>query len=113
MIPVLIKTALATPLQRPIAERQSRKLSNCAPAYPMTLLQELQAILEARSGSGLLPKTFEAPVPAPNSLQPEKSSCPARGPASEPGAQEPGPSSTEPSSGQAEPGTGSIRSREA
>ena len=113
MIPVLIRTALAIPLQLPHRGASVRKLRQCPPAYSMTLLQELQAILQARSGPGLLPKPFEAPVPTPDSLQPETSSRPAQGAVSEPGTQESGPPSTEPSSGLAEPDTGSIRAGEA
>jgi len=65
------------------------------PAYPMTLLQELQAILEARSDSGLRPRPVASPAPTTSSPQAKKSSRPAVGSEPAPEAQEPGPSSTE------------------
>jgi hypothetical protein len=63
MIPVLIKTALTAPLQMTMRERHSPN-SGIAHLHTMTLLQELQAMLEARSasGSGLL-KPFDTPAP--------------------------------------------------
>jgi len=94
--------SLATALLIPIAGGQSANSGIVPPANAMTLLQELQAMLQARSGSSLLPRPFEAPVPTTNSPEPERSSRRVPGPASEPGAQEPGPPGTEPSSGQAE-----------
>lgn len=40
------------------------------PETSMTLLQELQAMLQARSGSGILPRNFEGPMQS-NSPQAE------------------------------------------
>ena len=49
------------------------------PAISMTLLQELQAMLQARSGSGLLPGNFDGAMPSPSS-QEKNDSTAAPGP---------------------------------
>jgi hypothetical protein len=106
--PVLVG-ALAMPSLIPIVERSHSPSANSSigrNAYPMTLLQELQEILQARSGSGLRPRPFVAPVPTPNSPHPEKSSPPAPGSAPPRGAEKPGSSGTESNSGQ--PVTNSV-----
>ena len=91
--------ALAMPLLMPIADRLQvlpAKASIVLPAHPMTLLEELQARIQAKSGSGTLPKPVAAPIPAANSPQTEKASGPAPDIASAPRAKEPGPSSSQP-----------------
>ena len=90
--------ALAMPLLMPIADRLQLLPANASivlPAHPMTLLEELQARLQAKSGSGTLPKPVAPPIPAPNSPQAEKASGPAPDSASAPRAKEPGPSSAQ------------------
>ena len=84
--------ALAIPLLIPIADHlhfQSANSSIMRPAYSMTLLQELQEMLQARSGSGLQPKPLEAPVQTANPPRAEKPSRPATGsaPDSEPASE--------------------------
>jgi hypothetical protein len=80
--------AVAIPLLIPIADHlhfQSANSSMVRPAYSMTLLQELQEMLQARSGPGLLPKPLEAPIQATNPPRAEKPSRPATGSAPDPG----------------------------
>ena len=107
---LVLAGALAIPLLIPLPEPlhlQSANSGIVRPAYSMTLLQELQAMLQARGGSGLLPRPFVAPVPE-NSPQAEKSSRRAPGSAPAPAAQEPRPSGTEPAPRQAESVTNSV-----
>ena len=67
--------ALTMPLLMPIADRLQLLPANASivlPAHPMTLLEELQARLQTKSGSGTLPTPIVPPTRAPNSPQPEK-----------------------------------------
>lgn len=69
--------ALAMPLLMPVAIRFHVIPVNASavlPAHPMTLLQELQARLQAKSGSANVPKLVGDPLPAPNPPQFEKPS---------------------------------------
>ena len=55
--------ALAMPLLMPIADRLQLLPANAKivlPAHPMTLLEELRARLQAKSGYGTLPKLVAA-----------------------------------------------------
>jgi BlaR1 peptidase M56/Putative adhesin len=92
--------ALAMPLLMPIADRLQllpAKASIVLPAHPMTLLEELQAKLQAKSGSGALPKPVAPPIPTPNSpQQTEKAFGPVLDSASALRAKAPGLSSPSP-----------------
>lgn len=69
--------ALAMPLLMPVAIRFHVIPVNASavlPAHPMTLLQELQARLQAKSGSPNVPKLVADPLPTPNPPQAAKSS---------------------------------------
>ncbi|HMG86233.1 MAG TPA: hypothetical protein VK574_10830 [Terracidiphilus sp.] len=106
---LVLTGALAMPLLAPITQRlhfQPASSSIVSSANSMTLLQELQAMLQARSGSGLLPTRVTAPIRAPDSPQTEKCSFPA--PGSAPASHDTGPSGSEPAQGQAESGTNGI-----
>ena len=107
--------ALAMPLLMPIADRLQLLPANASivlPAHSMTLLEELQARLQAKSGSGILPKPVAPPIPASNSPQTEKASGPAPDSRSTPRAKAPGPSSPEAASSKKEASTGSARTVE-
>jgi hypothetical protein len=69
---------------KPRMEFQSKSSSHARVAYSMTLLQELQAMLQARSGSRLPPRLFEEPLSKPDSPQAERSNRPASGSVSSP-----------------------------
>jgi hypothetical protein len=59
--------ALAMPLLMPIMDRLQVLPANAGivlPAFPMTLLEELQARIQAKSSSGTLPHPLAAPIPA-------------------------------------------------
>ena len=69
--------ALAMPLLMPVAIRFHVIPVNASavlPTHPMTLLQELQARLQAKSGSAQVPKLVADPLPTPNPPQAAKSS---------------------------------------
>jgi beta-lactamase regulating signal transducer with metallopeptidase domain len=88
--------ALAMPLLMPIADRLQllpAKASIVLPAHPMTLLEELRARLQAKSGSATLPKVVAPPIPAPDSAQTKAASGTAPDSESAPRAKEPGQSS--------------------
>ncbi len=107
--------ALAMPLLMPIADRLQLLPANASivlPAHPMTLLEELQARLQAKSGSGTLPKPVAPPIPAPDSPQTEKASGPVPDAGSAPRANEPRPSSHQAASSKKEAGAGSARTVE-
>lgn len=107
--------ALAMPLLKPIVDRLQPLpaiASIVLPAHPMTLLEELRARLQAKSGSGTLPKPVAPPIPAPNSPQAEKASGPSLDSSSAQRAKEPGPSSPQAASLKKETGTGSARTAE-
>jgi len=104
--------ALAMPLLLPIADRLQLLPANASivlPAHPMTLLEELQARLQARSGSGTIHKPVAPPISAPDSPQSEKASGPTLDSTSAPNGKEPGPSSPQVASLKKESGTGSAR----
>ncbi len=104
--------ALTMPLLMPIAERLQFLPANASivlPAHPMTLLEEQQAPLQTKSGSGTLSKTIASPLAAPYSPQTEKAPDPALDSISSPRAKEPGPSRPQASSLKKEAGTGSAR----
>ncbi len=85
--------ALTMPLLMPIADRLQLLPVNTSivlPAHPMTLLEELQARLQTKSGSGTLPKPVALPIADPNSQQTENASGPALDSASAPRAKEAG-----------------------
>ena len=87
MIPVLIETilrsafvgltiasiaALASLLLASVTKRwhsQSANSSDVLPGYTMTLLQELQAMLQARSGSGIARNPAAAPQSSNNRFE--------------------------------------------
>jgi len=105
---LVLAGALAMPLLTPITQRlhfQSANSSIVHNANSMTLLQELQAMLQARSGSSLQPTHVAAPNPPTNSPQADKSSRPTAGSAPSQGPKEPGPSGSEHVPGQGEPET--------
>ncbi len=105
--------ALAMPLLMPIAGRLQLLPANASivlPAHPMTLLEELQARLQAKSGSGALPKPVVPPIPAPHSSG--KASAPTLDSASVPRAKEPGPSSPQAASLKKGAGVGTVRTVE-
>jgi hypothetical protein len=109
---LVLAGALAMPLLMPIADHLQllpAKASIVLPAHPMTLLEELQARLRAKSGSGTLPKSITPPTPSPNSPRTEKDSASAVDSAPGPRAKELGQSSQGTSLNQ-EAGTGSTRS---
>jgi hypothetical protein len=108
--------ALAMPLLMPIADRLQLLPANASivlPAHPMTLLEELQARLLTKTGSGTLSKPVASPIPAPDSPETEKASSPAaQDSASATRAKELKPSSPQSASLKQEAGTGSARSVE-
>jgi len=107
--------ALALPMLMPIMDRLGFLPANASivlPARPMTLLEELQAKLLAKSGSGNVVKPAAAPVPAPNPPQAEESSSPSPNNAPAPRAKDSGPSSAQPAPAQAEKVIGSSRASE-
>ena len=107
--------ALAMPLLMPIVDQLQPLPANASivlPAHPMTLLEELRARLQAKSGSGTLPKPVAPPVQAPNSPQTEKASGPSLDSASAQRSKEPGPSSPQAASLKKETGNGSARTVE-
>ena len=75
MIPVLIEAAFRSLFVG------SATASIALPAYPMTLLQELQARIQAKSGSGGVLGPVAAPIPRANPPQAGESSGPALIPA--------------------------------
>ncbi len=104
--------ALAMPFLMPIADRFQllpATASIMLPAHSMTLLEELQARLQAKSGSGALPKPAASPIPAPDLPQAERASGKPLDSASVPHANEPGPKSPQPASARKEAGAGSAR----
>ncbi len=77
--------ALAMPLLMQVTDRFGLKPRNAniiLPAHSMTLLQELQAKLQARSGTATVPKLVAEPLPAPNPAPTEKPSSHSASPAS-------------------------------
>lgn len=86
---LVLAGALAMPLLMPITTRLQLLPANTRivlPAHSMTLLEELQARLQAKSGSVNLPKTVADPLPAATLPTTEKSSDPAPDPAPAPRA---------------------------
>jgi beta-lactamase regulating signal transducer with metallopeptidase domain len=102
--------ALAMPLLMPIMDRSGilpASASIVLPVRPMTLLEELQAKLLAKSGSRNVVKPAETPVPATDPAQAEKPSSPSPDRASAPRAKE--SSSTRAVAAQSQAGIGSSR----
>lgn len=90
--------ALAMPLLMPLIGRLQVLPANAGialPAYPMTLLEELQARIQAKSGSGTLPNPLAAPIPAANLPQTGKASGPPPNNPSAPRANERSPSNSQ------------------
>lgn len=80
---LVLVAAMAMPMLIPIANRLQilpASASLVLPEHPMTLLEELQAKIQAKSGSNELPKTVADPLSAANSPQIEESSGPASAP---------------------------------
>jgi beta-lactamase regulating signal transducer with metallopeptidase domain len=107
---LVLVSALAMPLVIPIAQRLQvlpAKASIVLPAHPMTLLEELQTRIQAKSGSAKIARPVASnPLTGPiaaASPQPEKSSAPAADNGSAPPTQEPGQSSTPAAPVQAKP----------
>ena len=103
MIPVLIETAFRSLFVG------SANASIVLPAHPMTLLEELQARIQAKSGSSGIPKPIAASIPTANSPQTERFSGPAFDSTLTPDTNEPGPSNTQPASAPAESVADSAR----
>jgi len=104
--------ALTMPLLMPIADRLQLLPANASivlPAYPLTLVEELQTRLQAKSGSSTLPKPDVSPIATPNSPQSEKASGPALNSTSPPRVKEPRISSPKAASSKKEASTGSAR----
>jgi hypothetical protein len=96
---LVLAGALAMPLLMPIMDRLQVLPANAGivlPAYPMTLLEELQARIQAKSGSGILPNPLAAPIPAANLPQAGKASGPAPDNAPASRAKERSPSNSQP-----------------
>ncbi len=96
---LVLAGALAMPLLMPIMDRLQVLPANAGivlPAYPMTLLEELQARIQAKSGSGTLPNPLATPVPAAYLPQTGKASEPAPDNAPAPRAKERSPSNLQP-----------------
>lgn len=108
---LVLAGALAMPLLMPVADRLQllpKSARIVLPAHPMTLLEELQARLQAKSGSGTLPKPVAAPTPDPLQ-QAEKPSRPTLDTAAAPRAKEAGPSNIQRSPRNTEGTTGNAR----
>ena len=103
MIPVLIETAFRSLFVG------SANASIVLPAHTMTLLEELQTRIQAKSESGGLPRPVAVPNPMADSLQTEWSSGPALDSTLTPGTNELGPSNTQPASAPAESVADSAR----
>jgi predicted transcriptional regulator len=76
---LVLMGALAMPLLMPIAKRVHLLPANASivlPARPMTLLEELQARIQAKSGSGSIPRYSGAPISAANPPQADVASNP-------------------------------------
>jgi beta-lactamase regulating signal transducer with metallopeptidase domain len=112
---LVLAGALAMPLLMPIMDRFGflpASASIVLPARPMTLLEELQAKLLAKSGSGNVVKPAEAPVPASDPAQTEESSGSSPDRASAPRAKESGPPSTRAAAAKPKAAIGSSRAAE-
>jgi hypothetical protein len=73
-----------------------RQHEHSAPLHPMTLLEELQARIQAKSGSGNIRRSFAAPPPADNQAKTEEPPGPPHDSTLTPGPKEPGPSTLNP-----------------
>ena len=117
---LVLVCALTMPLVMPIAERLQvlpAKASIVVPAHPMTLLEELQSRIQAKSGSAkvskpVASKPLAGPIAAETLPQTEKSSGTAPDTGSAPPTQEPGQSSTQAAPVQATPATDKPRAAE-
>ncbi|MGA8732069.1 MAG: M56 family metallopeptidase [Terracidiphilus sp.] len=104
---LVLAGALAMPFLMPIADRLQLLPANASivlPAHPMTLLEELQVRLQAKSGSVTQSKSVASPIPTPYSPHAERASGSALDSASAPRAKEPRPSSSQAVSLQKEAG---------
>ena len=113
---LVLAGALAMPLLMPVAE-QFELLPANASIHPMTLLEELQAKILAKSGSGSRNGNVSSPVAAPAVTEnPPRTQGSSAGstPDTAPnlGAKEPGPSSTQRTLVPGEPVAGSAREGE-
>ena len=112
---LVLAGALAMPFLMPIADRLQLLPANASivlPAHPMTLLEELQVRLQAKSGSVTQSKSVASPIPTPYSPHAERPSGSALDSASAPRAKEPRPSSSQAVSLQKEAGTVSANTVE-
>ncbi len=117
---LVLVSALAMPLVIPIAERLQllpAKASIVLPAHPMTLLEELQTRIQAKSGSARIPRPVaSAPLAGPIVTaalpQTERPSGAAADIGSAPLTQEPGQPSTEAAHAQATPAADTARAAE-
>lgn len=90
--------AMAIPLLIPLAARlhfHSINSSIVRAGHSMTLLQELQAMLQDKSVSGPLPEPIE-PIQSTNPPRARRTTSPGLGSTPAPSAQETGPSSSKP-----------------
>lgn len=106
MIPALIETAFSSLFVG------SANAGIVLPAHPMTLLEELQAQIQAKTGSGGLPRPIAAPIPMANSPQAEWSSGAALDATLTPDTNELGPSNAQPCPAPEEPPADSARAGE-
>jgi BlaR1 peptidase M56/Toastrack DUF4097 len=117
---LVLVCALTMPLVMPIAERLQvlpAKASIVLPAHPMTLLEELQSRIQAKSGSAKISKPVASkplagPIAAATIPQTEKSSGIAPDIGSAPPTQQPGQASTQAAPVQAAPATDKPRAAE-
>jgi beta-lactamase regulating signal transducer with metallopeptidase domain len=114
--------ALIMPFLMPITDRLQLLPAHpriVLPANPMTLLEELQARIQAKSGSGKIPRPiatgpiaaspFGAPIPAAPSPKTEKASTTAPKTASAPRVNEPEPSNSQSKAAQRTPLVGGAQ----
>jgi hypothetical protein len=73
-----------------------RQDEHSAPLHPMTLLEELQARIQAKSGSGNIRRSFAGPPPTDSQPKTEESLGPPHDPPLTPVPKVPGPSTLNP-----------------
>jgi hypothetical protein len=109
---LVLMGALAMPLLMPIAERFELLPANASivfPSRPMTLLEELQARILAKSGTAKVSRPLAAPAPTENSPQIEAPSGGTPDISPTPGAKEPGSRNTQRTLLPGDPVTGGTR----
>jgi beta-lactamase regulating signal transducer with metallopeptidase domain len=82
---LVLAAAMAMPLLKPMVERLDLLPASAAivlPSHPMTLLEELQARIQAKAGSSARLNPLATPVPGSSLPQTGKALGPAAGPAS-------------------------------